>query len=283
MERTHFKAVKYFNKKFIVHFVLIAGLVITITPFIWMVLTSLKTLGESTLVPPIVFPKQPQWRNYIEIMKKLPFMSFYYNTIAYTFFRTMGQLLFCSMAGYAFARIEFPGKKVIFVLLLSVLMIPAQVFLIPQFIIMAKLKLLNTIKALIIPGLFSSFGTFLMRQFFMQIPKELEEAAILDGCSHFRIYKDIMLPLVKPGLAALAIICVLASWNQMLWPLIVNTTVDKMPLAAGLAYLSAEHDANTNYPLVMTGAVLAIWPMILLFMVFQKQFIQGLTHTGSKS
>lgn len=268
------------NKNILIHLVLLIGVVITITPFIWMILTSLKTLGESTLIPPKVFPEVPQWKNYSEVQKTLPFFKFYYNTVVYTVVRTIGQIILCSMAGYAFARIEFPGKKFIFIGLLSVLMIPAQSFLLPQFMIMAKLKLLNTIRALIIPGLFSSFGTFLMRQFFMQIPKEIEEAAILDGCNHFQIFKNVMLPLVKPGIIALSITCILASWNQLMWPLIVNTNLNKMTLSAGIASLSGQH--FTNYPVMMAGSVLAIWPMIVVFIIFQKQFIQGLAFTGSK-
>lgn len=268
------------NKNILIHLVLLIGVVITITPFIWMILTSLKTLGESTLIPPKVFPEVPQWKNYSEVQKTLPFLKFYYNTVVYTVVRTIGQIILCSMAGYAFARIEFPGKKFIFIGLLSVLMIPAQSFLLPQFMIMAKLKLLNTIRALIIPGLFSSFGTFLMRQFFMQIPKEIEEAAILDGCNHFQIFKNVMLPLVKPGIIALSITCILASWNQLMWPLIVNTNLNKMTLSAGIASLSGQH--FTNYPVMMAGSVLAIWPMIVVFIIFQKQFIQGLAFTGSK-
>lgn len=274
------KQKKLFNYKILIHLVLLIGVIITVTPFVWMILTSLKTLGESTLIPPKVLPKVPQWKNYIDVQKTLPFLKFYYNTIVYTFFRTLGQIVLCSMAGYAFARIEFPGKKYIFIGLLSVLMIPGQSFLLPQFMIMAKLKLLNTIRALIIPGIFSSFGTFLMRQFFMQIPKEIEEAAILDGCNHFQILKNIMLPLVKPGIIALAITSILASWNQLMWPLIVNTDLDKMTLSAGLASLSGQH--STNYPVMMAGAVLAIWPMIVVFLIFQKQFIEGLAFTGSK-
>lgn len=260
--------------------ILLIGVVVTMTPFVWMVLTSLKTLGESTQIPPTIFPESPQWQNYLTVQERLPFMRFYYNTIVYTVIRTLGQLIFCAMAGYAFARIEFPGRNALFILLLSVLMIPSQSFLLPQFMIISKLGLLNTITALVLPGLFSVFGTFLMRQFFMQIPKELEEAAILDGCNHFQIFFRVMLPLVKPGLTALAITCILASWNQLLWPLIVNTSLDKMTLSAGLASLAGQH--HTNYPLSMAGAVLAIWPMIIVFLIFQKQFIEGIASTGSK-
>jgi len=269
------------NKKILVHIILIIGAAIMIVPFLWMILTSLKTLGESTMVPPRIFPEVFQWKNYIEVQRTLPFKAFYYNTIIYTIVRTLGQIVFCTMAGYAFARIEFPGKSILFVVLLSVLMIPGQVFLLPQFMIMKKLRLLNTIRALIIPGLFSSFGTFLMRQFFMTIPKELEEAAVLDGCNHFQIYLKIMMPLVKPGIVALAITCCLSSWNSLMWPLIVNTSIDKMTLSAGLASLGGQH--GTHYPMQMAGAILSIWPMILAFILFQNQFIEGISHTGSKS
>ncbi len=279
-KKSIFKKIKNDRYKTYTHLFLIAGLLITITPFFWMVLTSLKTLGESTMVPPKLFPELPQWSNYLEVQNTLPFMKFYLNTFVYTFVRTIGQLLFCSMAGYAFARLEFPFKNAIFVVMLSILMIPGQTFLLPQFMIIAKLKLTNTITALVLPGLFSAFGTFLMKQFFMQIPKELEEAAILDGCNHFQIYSRIMMPIVKPGLTALAITCILDSWNQLMWPLIVNTSIDKMTLSAGLASLKGEH--FINYPVNMAGAVLAVLPMIVIFIIFQKQFIEGLSHTGSK-
>jgi multiple sugar transport system permease protein len=269
------------NRKILIHTILIIGVVIMIVPFIWMILTSLKTLGESTMVPPKILPTSPQWNNYSEVQRTLPFVKFYYNTIVYTVIRTIGQIVFCTMAGYAFARIKFPGRDIIFVILLSVLMIPGQVFLLPQFMIIKKLGLLNSISALIIPGLFSSFGTFLMRQFFMTIPKELEEAALLDGCNHFKIYLYIMMPLVKPGIVALAITTCLASWNSLMWPLIVNTSLDKMTLSAGLASLSGQH--GTHYPMQMAGAVLSIWPMILAFILFQKQFIEGISNTGTKA
>ncbi|MGF7058248.1 carbohydrate ABC transporter permease [Brassicibacter mesophilus] len=272
---------KLLNRKTIVHAVLIIGVLLTLTPFLWMILTSLKTLGESTQIPPKIFPTTPQWSNYSEVLSVLPFKNFYFNTIAYTVIRTIGQIILCTLAGYAFARIKFPGSNIIFIILLSVLMIPGQVFLLPQFMIIQKLGLLNSITALVLPGLFSAFGTFLMRQFFMSLPKELEEAAILDGCNHFQIYKNIMLPLAKPGIIALAITTSMSSWNSLMWPLIVNTSVDKMTLSAGLASLQGQH--GTNYPLMMAGSVLAIWPMIVAFIIFQKQFISGIAFTGSKS
>lgn len=266
--------------KLFLHVVLIIGVIFTLIPFIWMFLTSVKTLGESIQVPPVIFPKEFKWSNYTEVLNAMPFMDFYYNTIVYTVVRTIGQIIFCSMAAYAFARIEFPFRDGIFVMLLAVLMVPGQIFLLPQYLIIQKMGLLNTISGLVIPGLFSSFGTFLMRQFFMSLPKELEEAAIIDGCNHFQIFYKIMLPLVKPGIVALIIITALASWNQLMWPLIVNTSTDKMTLSAGLATLSGQH--GTDYPLAMAGAILGVFPMLVMFIIFQKKFIEGMASTGIK-
>ncbi|WP_291583468.1 carbohydrate ABC transporter permease [Clostridium sp. UBA6640] len=268
------------NKKILIHFILIIGVITTTIPFIWMILTSLKTLGETTQIPPKIFPSSPQWSNYKKAIDTLPYGTFYYNTIVYTIVTTIGQLVFCSMAGYAFARIDFPGKNFIFILILSVLMVPGQIFIIPQFMIIKKLGLLNSIPALILPGLFSAFGTYLMRQFFMNIPKELEEAAVLDGYNRFQILTKIMLPLVKPALTALAISTMLYCWNSLMWPLIANTSIDKMTLSAGLASMQGQH--STNYPVMMAGTVLAIWPMIIVFLIFQKQFVEGMAFTGTK-
>lgn len=270
------------GRRLLVHFILIMGALFMIGPFVWMILTSLKTLGESTQVPPVIFPGEIQWKNYTDIVDMLPFFQFYWNTIITTLAKVIGQVFLCSLAAYAFARIEFPGRNVLFMLFLSVLMVPGQVFLLPQFLIMKELGWLNTLTALIVPGLFSAFGTFLLRQFFMSLPKELEEAAKLDGCNHFQIYWRIMLPLARPGLIALAIFVALWSWNDLMWPLIVNSTPDKMPLSAGLAYLTGEHSNMTNYPILMAGSVLAIWPMIIIFIFLQKHFVEGITLTGSK-
>ncbi|GHO60031.1 hypothetical protein KSB_85060 [Ktedonobacter robiniae] len=194
--------------------------------------------------------------------------------------RTLGQLLFCSLAAYAFARIEFPGRDIIFVVVLSVLMVPSYVFLVPQYLIMKDLHWLNSMQALIVPGLFSSFGTFLLRQFFLSLPKELDEAAFLDGANHFQIYWHVVLPLARSALIALAILTILWSWNDLIWPLVVNDSPDKMILAVGLASLRGEH--GTDFPALMAGAVLASWPMLVMFIIFQKQFIEGIVITGSK-
>ena len=160
-------------------------------------------------------------------------------------------------------------------------MVPGQIFLLPQYLIIQDMNLLNTIPALFIPGLFSAFGTFLLRQFFMTIPKELEEAAVIDGCSRLRIFFSIILPLSKPALISISIFALLYGWNSLLWPLIVNTSPDKMTLSAGLATLNGQY--ATNYPLVMAGSFMAIIPLIIAFFIFQKQFIEGIALSGSKN
>jgi multiple sugar transport system permease protein len=264
----------------LIHLVLVLGACLFLGPFLWMILTSIKTLSESTHVPPLIFPAIPQWHNYQDAVATLPFIQFYVNTIVMTAGRTLGQLLFCSLAAYVFARIEFPGRNVLFLLMLSVLMVPPQVFYLPQYLIMKDLHWLNSLQALIVPGMFSAFGTFLLRQFFLGLPKELDEAARIDGANHLQIYWRVILPLAKPALIALAIFTILWSWNDLMWPLIVNDSVDKMTLAVGLASLQGQH--STNFPILMAGALLATWPMLVMFVVFQRYFIEGIAITGTK-
>jgi multiple sugar transport system permease protein len=268
------------SKSFLIHFILIIGAVAMVLPFIWMILTSLKTYAESIHVPPVLIPKEFQWGNYKEVFGLLPFFKFMCNTLIITILRTVGQLFFCSLAAYAFARIEFPGRNLLFLLALMVLMVPGQVFLLPQYMIMVKLGWLNSLQAVVVPGLFSAFGTFLLRQFFMGLPKELEEAARLDGCNHFKIYWRIMLPLAKPGLIALGIFTTLWSWNELMWPMIVNSSTESMTLSVGLSSLQGQY--LTNYPILMAGSFLAILPMLILFIFLQKQFIEGIAVTGGK-
>lgn len=268
------------NKKILRHILLIIGVVFTILPFVWMVLTSFKTLSEATMVPPKIFPETIRVGNYSEAFNSMNFLTLYKNTLLYAITTTIGQVVFCSMAGYAFARLKFPFKNAIFLLILSILMVPGQIFLVPQYKIIQKLGLLNSISALVLPGLFSAFGTFLMRQFFSQIPIQMEEAAKLDGASRFKIFYKICLPNVKPGVVTLIITCFLFTWNNLMWPMIVNSLPAKYTLAVGIATLSGQH--STNYPVYMASAVLSIWPVILLFAIFQRQFIESLAGSGTK-
>jgi multiple sugar transport system permease protein len=249
-------------------------------PFIWMFITSLKTYDETIATPMSWFPEKAQWANYSLVASKYPFFTLYLNTLIVVLGTVISQLLFASMAAYAFARLRFPFKNAIFLGMLALLMVPGQIFLIPQFNVMVKLNLTNTIEALIIPNMFTVFGVFLLRQFFAAIPMELEDAARIDGAGTFRIYWQIMMPLVTPGLVALGILTMIGSWKELLWPLIVNTDMVKMTLSAGLAYLIGEH--TTYYQEVMAGAVICVLPMVVIFAFFQKKFVESIAQTGIK-
>lgn len=264
----------------IVHVVLILGAIIMVFPFIWQTLTAFKTFQDSVQVPPVVFPDPWVWTNFSEVFDSMPFAQMFANSVLLTIGRTVGQVALCTMAGYAFARIPFPGRNVVFVLFLSVLMVPSQLYLLPQYEIIQTLGWLNTLQALIVPGIFSAFGTFLMRQFFMSMPAELEEAARIDGANPWQTFWRIMVPLAKPGIIALVVFTVLWSWNDLLWPLVVTTDPEKMPLSVGLAQLVGLH--GTDYPVLMAGALLATLPMLITFMILQKQFIQGIAFSGTK-
>ncbi|MDF2503536.1 carbohydrate ABC transporter permease [Clostridium sp.] len=272
---------KFKSGNLIVHIFLIIGSVCMLLPFVWMFLTSVKTLTESTMVPPTIIPKIFSWSTYKDVWNQLPFAQFYINTFLMILFRVIFSVFFSATAAYAFARIKFPGRDILFMIVLIQMMVPGQLFIIPQYILVSKLGLLNSIPALVVPGVVSAFGTFLLRQFFIGMPIELEEAAILDGCNRWQIFWKIMMPLTKSGLIALGIFTALFAWKDLMWPLIVNASMDKMPLASGLASLSGQY--STNFPQLMAGSMIAIWPMLLIFIIFQKQFIAGIASTGSKN
>lgn len=276
---THEKQKRRFQPM-IIHIVLMVGSFLMVVPVLWSLLTSLKAPDEVTRIPITILPGQPHWDNFQKVADLLPFMTFYWNTVVTTLVKVLFGLLFSSLAAYAFARIHFPGRTLLFLLVLSVMMVPGQVFLIPQYLLMKDLGWLNSLKAITVTGMFSAYSTFLLRQFFLGLPSELEESARIDGCNPFRIYWNIMLPLAKPGLISVAIISTLWSWNDFLWPLVVNDSMDKMTLAVGLASLQGQF--TTNYPVLMAGMLLAVWPMILIFFLLQKQFIEGITLGGLK-
>ncbi|MEC0372368.1 carbohydrate ABC transporter permease [Paenibacillus chibensis] len=268
------------TRRIAVHILLIAGAVIMIMPFLWMLSTSFKSFADSMKVPPTLFPMEWHFDNYAKVLSTIDFGRYYANTIVVTVGRTVGQLLLCSLAAYSFACLKFPGKNIIFLALLAVLMVPSQVVMIPSFVIMRELNWLDTFYVLIIPGIFSAFGTFLLRQFFMTLPKDLEEAAKIDGCSYFRIYWSIYLPLSKSALVSLAIFTILASWNELLWPLIMTSSEDMRVLSIGISTFQGQH--STDYPLLMAGAVMATLPIIILFIFLQRYFIEGIAMNGIK-
>ena len=257
------------------------GGALMIIPFLWMLSTSLKTTAQSMAFPPEWWPRPFIWENYTQIYEYMPFFTFLFNSVKITFFVLVGQLLTCSLAGYAFAKLRFPGRRPLFLILLSTMMIPSQVTLIPVFIIMKFLGWINTHYALIVPAFFGSvFGTFLLRQFFLGLPNDLEDAARIDGCSPFGIYWRIMLPLAKPSLATLGIFTFMGTWNDFMRPLIYLSDMDKMTLPVGLALLSNHQDIRI--PLIMAGAVLSLLPILVLYVFGQKYFVQGIALTGMK-
>ncbi|WP_145024850.1 carbohydrate ABC transporter permease [Paenibacillus sp. Y412MC10] len=276
---THAKQKRRFQPM-IIHIVLMVGSFLMVVPVLWSLLTSLKAPDEVTRIPITILPGKLHWDNFQKVADLLPFMTFYWNTVVTTLVKVLFGLLISSLAAYAFARIHFPGRTLLFLLVLSVMMVPGQVFLIPQYLLMKDLGWLNSLKAITVTGMFSAYSTFLLRQFFLGLPSELEESARIDGCNPFRIYWNIMLPLAKPGLISVAIISTLWSWNDFLWPLVVNDSMGKMTLAVGLASLQGQF--TTNYPVLMAGMLLAVWPMILIFFLLQKQFIEGITLGGLK-
>ena len=259
----------------VTHLILIAASFLAFGPFLWMFLTSIKTYEETIQIPMKFLPEVAQWVNFSIVSDKLNFPQLYLNTILVTVMVILGQMLIVTICAYAFDRLHFPGKNVLFLGMLALMMVPGQIF-----ILMVALGLTNTLVGLVLPGLFNIFGMFFMRQFFSTIPRELDEAARIDGCSYFRIYWNVLLPLVKPGLTTLAILGMLSTWKDLMWPLINNSQASKMTLAAGLAMLIGEH--TTYYEQVMAGGVIAVLPLIVLFVIFQRQFVEGIAHSGIK-
>lgn len=265
----------------VTHIILLLGSFVMIFPFVWMILTSLKTRPESLMIPPTFFPSELRWDNYKEVLRTLPFVNLYANTLLLIFFRVICATAFSSMAGFAFAKLEFPFKKICFFIVLTQLMLPNQIFIIPQYLILSDMKMLNTIFALVFPGLVSAFGAFFLRQFYLSLPNDLMEAAVIDGANIGQTFIRILFPLTKTALMALAVFTALFAYSDMMWPLICNMQVDKMTLSAGIASLRGQHD--TNFPVMMAGSTLAMIPMLVLYLFFQRQFIEGIALTGMKS
>ena len=258
----------------------IIGSIVMIFPFIWMLLTSFKTVAESMQIPPDFFPAQWIIDNFKDAMASLPFGALYKNTILLIFWRVVCAVAFSSMAGYAFAKLNFKGKNFLFSLVLVQMMLPSQIFITPQYQMLAKMGLTNTIFALVFPGLVSAFGTFFLRQAYMGIPDEISEAAYLDGCNQWQTFVKVMVPLPTSSLAALAVFTAVFAYGDLMWPLIANTDLKMMTLSSGLATLRGQF--NTNFPVMMAGSLLAMIPMVVLYLFFQKQFIEGVAMTGGK-
>lgn len=253
------------------------------TPFIWMVSTSLKQPADVFVFPPQLIPSPVRWANYADVLESIPFHLFFGNSVYIALLVTAGTVFFASMAGYSFARIPFWGRSFVFLLLLSTMMIPNEVIAIPMFLFMRELGWINTHLPLIVLPIFGAggvFGVFVMRQFFMSIPKELEEAAMIDGCSRMRIYAMIMLPLARPAIATLIIFTFLTSWNDFFDPLIFINDRELMTLPLALSLFTDE--SGTSWHLLMSASVMATLPLLIVFFFAQKQFIEGVSMTGLK-
>lgn len=266
-------------EKISIHVILILVSITMLVPFLWMILTAFKTVTESTSVNPfVIFPSKWQFENFNVVINNMNFMQLYWNTFLLILGRVVAAVLTATIAGYAFARLEFPLKKFFFSLILFQMMVPAQIFIIPQYLMVSKLGMLDTIFALVFPGLITAFGTFLLNQSFMALPKDLEEAARIDGCNIGRTFLFVMMLLVRSGMIALGIFTAVFAYKDLMWPMIVNKNV--MPLSAALAKMQGQY--TNNYPQLMTASLLACIPMIILYLIFQKQFIEGISTSGGK-
>ncbi len=254
---------------------------VVMLPFLWMVLTSFKTFKETMKVPVKWIPDAFYLGNYQEVLTKMKFGNYYVNTGFVTIGIAIPQLMLSAMAGYAFARLEFPGKNLIFMILMAALMIPLQMVLLPRFLLLINFRWVDTFQGVIIPEIASIYGTFFIRQQFMTLPKELDESAELDGCSYPRIFWSILLPLCTSTLIAFGILVVVFAWNSFLWPLITLSDPNKYVLSIAIANLQGQH--TTKYNLLTTASVLGTLPILVIFVVGQKYFIEGIATSGLKA
>lgn len=262
------------------HGFLIAASLAMIAPFLWMVFTALKGESEIYAYPPSWLPSSLHWENFAHVWQAVPFGRFYINSIVVTAIITVSQVFTAALAGYAFARLQFPGRDTIFYLYLATLMVPGQVTMLPLFLIMNRLGWIDTYQGLTAPFLVSVFATFFLRQFFATIPKDLEDAAHIDGCGRLRFLWQIMLPLARPALGAVTLFTFLSHWDDYLWPLVITNSTQMRTLPVGLRFFVEE--SGTQYHYMMAAALITLMPVLALFLAAQRQFIEGIALTGMK-
>lgn len=267
-------------RKVLLYALLIIIGIIMVVPFLWMISTSLKEQYDTVKIPPVWIPNPPRWQNYVDLFTQQPMLQFMLNTIKIVFFVVLGQLFFSSLAAYSFARIKFKGRTVMFFFYIATLMVPGQVTMIPTYLMFAKVGLVDNHIVLILPAFFSAFGVFLLRQFFMSLPKELEEAAEIDGCNPFTTYYRIMLPLIVPAMLTLGVFTLMNTWNDYMGPLIYLTTPEKYTMTLGIAYFKGVY--TTQWNLVMAGSVLSVIPILVAYLCAQKYFVEGIAFSGVK-
>ena len=273
---------RYILNRVIIYTILVIVAFIMIVPFAWMILTALKTNQEAISVSPFyIFPHNGwHWENFAAVWKSYNFVILYKNTLLMIFFRIVCACLTATMAGYAFGRLNFPGKNFFFTLILVQMMIPSQIFIIPQYLMVSKMGLLNTTAGLVFPGLVTAFGTYLLKTGYEGLPKDLEEAAGIDGCNIGQKFLLIMMPLTRSSLVSLGIFTALFAFKDLMWPMIVCTKSETTTLSAGLAKMQGQY--GSEYPTMMASAVLAIIPMLVIYIIFQKQFVEGIATSGGK-
>ena len=262
------------------YIVLSLGAITMVLPFLWMLSTSLKSLGEVFVFPPTIFGEKIVWENFLKVADRFPFGLFFLNSLKISFIVVVGQLFTSALAGFAFARLKFPFRDTLFAIYLATLIVPYHITIVPIFIIMRYFGWIDTHYSLIIPSLVSAFGTFLMRQFFLTIPKELEDAARIDGCNPFGIFWRIFLPLSKPALATLGIFTFMFTWNDFFRPLIFINSIPKMTIPLGLSAMQGMY--STDWPVLMAGSMISILPVLVAFLFAQEYFVQGITLSGLK-
>ena len=268
-------------KEFFRYLIIIFAAFWMVLPFFWMVSASLMTPQEITSIPPKWIPEKPQWHNYIDVLKRVPIGKYYLNSLLVAGTATIGVILTSSLAGYAFAKLHFPGKKPVFQFILVTMMFTVFIFLIPNFFLMKTFGMLTNHLSLIVPFLVSGYGIFLLRQFIMSIPDELLDSARIDGASEFKIYRSIILPNIKPGLSALAITTFIGQWNNFLWPMIISSfSPNLMTVPVGIQRLALAFASAETQHLVLTGLVYQVVPMLIVFVYFQKNFIKGFVVSG---
>jgi len=274
------KANKFISNCFI-YIVLILVSITMLVPFLWMFLTAFKTVSETTQVDPfVIVPKVWQVENFGNVIKAMDFVRLYANTIMMIALRIVCAIITSTLSGYAFARLEFKGKNIMFALVLLQMMIPVQIFIIPQYVMVSNLHMTNSVFGLVFPGAVSAFGTFLMRQAYMQLPKDLEEAARLDGCNIPQTFYFIMAPLARSSMIALGIFTAVFAYKDLMWPMIVCPDNRATTLASALAKMNGQY--SQKYPELMMAALISCVPMIIIYIIFQKQFIEGIATSGGK-
>lgn len=269
------------SRRLLLHAIIWLGAVMMVLPFLWMLSTSLKSQGEAMVYPPQWIPNPIHWSNYVDVVQSFPFATYAFNSLKIAIIGTIGQLVSTSLAAYAFARMNFPGRNLIFVVLLSTLMVPGQVTMIPTFILFNALGWVNTHYPLMAPAWFGgAFGAFLIRQFFLTVPREYDDAAAIDGAGHVAIFLRIYLPLAKPVLATLALFTFMNHWNEFLLPVIYLTDPKKLTLTVGLSTFRQQY--STLYHYLMAGTLLSIIPIFVLFVLLQQYFVRGIVMSGLK-